>query len=211
MLRLTENKLDSNGYWNKPIPEWVYQPSVSDLDLFDQNGYDLTFLEQSFAFYNHVETKNHREHRATLKCNWFEQEEKIEGAVLNHASLFERKAYNGKALEQLKNWANEIPLIYKVIAMRPKWGLDFSMDYVDREGNAFEIVHWEYDGFDFDEIDKVKSVIEPILLSIDYDDAAKQLLNRKDEWHSLDFFAQSDWKCKFFGIPRERFKMVIWD
>lgn len=31
-------------------------------------------------------------------------------------------------------------------------GLDFSMDYADRAGNVFEVLHWEYDGFDFDEV-----------------------------------------------------------
>ena len=94
--------------------------------------------------------------------------------------------------------------------MRPKWGLDFSMDYVDREGNAFEILHWEWDSFDYEEICAVKERIEPLLLSIDWQQAAKDLIKYKDNWHRLDFFAQSDWKCDFFGIPKEQFKMVIW-
>ena len=38
----------------------------------------------------------------------------------------------------------------------------------------------------------------------------KEELAHKNQWHHLDFFAQSDWKCNFFGIQRERFKMVIW-
>ena len=33
---------------------------------------------------------------------------------------------------------------------------------------------------------------------------------RKEEWHSLGFFEQSDWKTNFFGIDKERFKMVLW-
>jgi len=94
--------------------------------------------------------------------------------------------------------------------MRPKWGLDFSMDWVDREGNAFEILHWEYDCFDYTEAAEIKESVQPKLNSIDWDDAAQQLLKRKDEWHGLDFFAQSDWKCNYFRIVKERFKMVIW-
>jgi hypothetical protein len=53
-------------------------------------------------------------------------------------------------------------------------------------------------------------MIEPKLLAIDWEDAGKQLLKRKDEWHSLDFFAQSDWKCNYFNLLPERFKMVAW-
>jgi hypothetical protein len=49
-----------------------------------------------------------------------------------------------------------------------------------------------------------------VLLAIDWDEAAEQILKHKAEWHHLDFFAQSAWKCNYFGIPRERFKMVSW-
>ena len=48
------------------------------------------------------------------------------------------------------------------------------------------------------------------LASIDWDHAGEQMLLHKDKWHHLGFFEQSDWKCNFFGIPKERFKMVIW-
>jgi hypothetical protein len=124
--------------------------------------------------------------------------------------LFERKAYSGAALEELQFWAKTNPLVNKLIALRPKWGLDFSMDYVDRSGNAFEVLHWEYDGFDYDEVQVRKLQVQAKLATIDWDDAAEQIFKHKDEWHHLDFFEQSHWKCDYFGIPRERFKMVAW-
>ena len=46
--------------------------------------------------------------------------------------MFERKGYTGAALDQLTEWAKKNNLIYKLIAIRPKWGLDFSIDYVDK-------------------------------------------------------------------------------
>ena len=208
---ITDSEFDSNGYWDKPVEKIVYLPTAEDLALFDQNGYDLTDLEKHYAYSNWTKPKKHREHRVALKQPWFTQElPAIEGAVLNHSLLFERKGYTGAALEELKFWAKELPLIHKLIAMRPKWGLDFSMDYVDRTGNAFEILHWEFDSFDYEEICAVKEFAEPKIQAIDWVDAAKNLIKYKDEWHSLDFFAQSDWKCNYFGIPKERFKMVIW-
>jgi hypothetical protein len=207
---LTNNRLNPNGYWDKPVAKLVFIPTPEDLDLFDQNGYDLTELEKHFASSNMAGADSHRCHRTALKQSWFMQNTTIEGAHLNHSLLFERKGYNGAALEQLKHWANDLPLINKVIALRPKWGLDFSMDYVDQKGNAFEVLHWEYDGFDYDEITEVKSAVEPLLTSVDWNDAAQKILKAKEEWHHLDFFQQSDWKCRYFGIPKERFKMVAW-
>jgi hypothetical protein len=208
---ITDSEFDPNGYWDKPVEKIVYLPTAEDIALFDQNGYDLTDLEKHYAYSNWSKPKKHREHRVALKQPWFAQElPQIEGAVLNHSLLFERKGYSGAALEQLKYWAKTLPLIHKVIAIRPKWGLDFSMDYVDQEGNAFEILHWEYDGFSYEEICAVKSAVEPKILAIDWEQSAKDLIKYKDNWHSLSFFDQSDWKCNFFGIPKEQFKMVIW-
>jgi hypothetical protein len=210
MLTISSNQFDPNGYWDKPVEKLMFNPTHEDVALFDQNGYDLTDLEKHYAYSNWNKPKKHREHRVALKQTWFQQEYKIEGAVLNHSLLFERKGYTGAALNELNYWAKELPLINKVIALRPKWGLDFSMDYVDRAGNAFEVLHWEWDSFDYQEIEAVRKEIEPILLGIDWNKSAQDLLKYKSQWHHLDFFAQSDWKCNFFGIPKEQFKMVIW-
>ena len=210
LVTLSDSKFNAEGYWSEPIAKILYIPTPSDLELFDQNGFDLTVLEQHYAYSNRNKSKKHREHRHAVKQPWFEQYETIVGPALNHSLLFERKGYSGEALAELQHWAKRLPLIHKIIAIRPKWGLDFSMDYVDHDGNAFELLHWEWDSFVFEEIECIRKHVEPKLLSIDWADAAKQLLNKKDEWHGLDFFAQSDWKCKYFGIPAERFKMVCW-
>ncbi|MEQ1816220.1 MAG: hypothetical protein ABL861_07070 [Nitrosomonas sp.] len=209
-LDLTDNQLNPIGYWDQPLDR-LYPPLACDLALFDQNGYDLTDLEQCFAAANLTPVHAHREHRHALKAPWFTQPDRVEGAVLNHSLLFERKGYAGEALEQLECWAQINPLVYKIIKMRPKWGLDFSMDYADRAGNVFEVLHWEYDGFDFEEVAERKCQLEVKFAATDWDEAAARILKQKDQWHHLDFFAQSDWKCNYFGIVKERFKMVIWE
>ena len=210
MVTLTDNEFNSDGYWRNPIAKLLYVPTPEDVELFDQNGYDLTLLEQRYAYENNSTITKQREHRHAIKNHWFTQPTHIEGPVLNHSSLFERKAYTGPALDQLQYWAKELPLVHKIISIRAKWGLDFSMDYVDRNGNAFEVLHWEWDSFSYEEISAIKQEIEPILQNIDWTDAVNHLIKYKHEWHHLEFFAQSDWKCNYFGVPKERFKMVIW-
>ena len=208
-LILTDCKFDPEPYWEIPLNSQKPLAYVVP-DLFDQNGYDLCYIEQLFAVQNNSHQESHRSHRVALRKPWFKQDYKKEGAVLNHALLFERKGYMGRAKEQLEAWAKEQPAYYRLLNIKPKWGLDFSMDYYDSEGNTFEVLHWEYDGFDYDEIQDKKLLVEQQLLSIDWDDAAKEILKRKDEWYNLDFFAQSDYKCSYFGIGSERWKMVVW-
>jgi hypothetical protein len=184
---------------------------VEVVEYFDQNGYDLTKLEQLYAVANGAETTKHRnsEH-ITLRKEWFTAEQDKSGPHINHALMFERKGYTGDALHQLETWAGYRPHFYKLVAMKPKWGLDFSIDYCDTEGNVFELLHWEYDGFEYNEIQDKKSKMEEFLLNQDWDERAQTMLERKDEWHGLGFFEQSEWKTKFFGIDKERFKMVLW-
>lgn len=209
-LQISHVQFDAHGYWHTPISEDLI-PEPDWVHLFDQNGYDLSPVE---IMYSEVNGHNHSFHRNSthwaLKSEWFTQPTKTVGAVINHALIFERKGYAGEALAQLEAWAEHMPLLYKVARLRPKWGLDFSMDWADRSGNVFEIFHYEFDSFDYDEIESLKQKLEPKFLSIDWEAAALELLRRKSEWHHLGFFEQSDYKCAFFGLPSERFKMVAW-
>jgi len=209
-LAPTHNQFNPDPYFRSPIDQ-EFLPSAEQTELFDQNGYDLTPLERLYAEANGQAGRWHRPNHYALKSDWFTDEENSStGAHINHALLFERKGYAGAALAQLEGWARHNNLIYKIVKMRPKWGMDISVDYVDGSGNVFELLHWEYDGFDYQEIADKKTEIEKFLLSVDWNDRAKEMIQRKSEWHHLDFFEQSAWKTRFFGIEQERFKMVLW-
>ena len=194
-LHLLDSKFNSNPYWNERIKSVFACPPKESVDLFDQNGYDLTKLEQLYALANGETTIKHRDNEhITLRKTWFEDD----------------SPDSGDALNQLETWAGYRPHFHKLIAMKPKWGLDFSIDYCDRQGNVFELLHWEFDGFEYNEIEDKKLHMEEFLLNQDWDERAKTMLERKEEWHKLGFFEQSEWKTKFFGIDKERFKVVLW-
>ena len=116
---------------------------VLDVMMPGQNGYDLTKLEQMYAVANGFDLTVHRnrEH-ITLRQDWFTDIDQTDGPHINHCYMFERKGYKGKALEQLTAWAKNNSHIHKLIALKPKWGLDFSIDYCDIQGNVFEVFKW---------------------------------------------------------------------
>lgn len=210
MITITPSEFYTNRTWEKPL-SWQYFPGNTHtlVSLFDQNGYRLTDLEQSYAKANQQPYVEHGHEKAIRKPWMFYSEHEI-GAHLNHAFLFERKGYSGAALEQLKEEAQYTPLLYKLMNYTGKWGVDFSMDYVDKEGNSIEIVHFEYDSYELEEIQKIKTFVEEIVEKVDWEHAAKILLKDKEEWINLEFFAQSKWKTDYFGLPAERFKMNAW-
>lgn len=233
-------KFDKNGYWSNPIPEefidYDFLESNKCVYLMDQNGYDLSPLEiEYYKFNNHkvidkvnnpglnchiIESKFpelfiHRNLKhISLQKPWFTQKAKNSNYVLNHSMLLERKGYDGAALEQLKKFAKRNPLINKVINISPKWGMDFSLDFVSSsdsvESTAFEILHFEWDSFDYNEVERMKYKVETIIRTTDFDKGAKELLERKSEWVNLEFFEQSHYKTSYFHLPDEKFKIVIW-
>lgn len=208
-LILTDNQFDPKTSWENPIHKYEH-PYLNCVDLFDTNGYDLTDLEQDYAEVN-TPAVDHR-YKKALKYTWFKATESIvEGVHINHALLFERKAYSGAALKQLKDWSNKLPLVNKLTKIQSKWGIDLAIDYADRDGNVFEVLHYEWDDFNYEAVLNAKEKIEELALKMDWEDAAKTLWKRKDEWISLSFFEQSDWKCKFYGIEPEKFKVIIWN
>lgn len=211
------------GYWENPIDTKRHNVSHLSYDmlaLFDQNGYDLTELEKVYSLYNDDEFLNHRTHRFAIKKPWYYQvPEPYEGPVLNHCYLFERKGYTGAAREQLELWAKgdpvkgipPVPLFYKLLAIRPKWGIDFSMDYVGRDGTVCELFHYEWDSFSYEEAEESRLRLEQVIENTNWNQAAKELLDSRVIWENMSFFEQSDWKCAFFGLPSEQFKSVIWN
>ena len=212
MITLTDNQFYSNKNWNIPLEYDVPVPIQHSewVDMFDQNGYRLTKLESHYAGANNHFTVNHR-HEVSLRQDWFVDDKPLTGPHLNHAYLFERKGYEGEALEQLKEYAKENNLVSKLINYKGKWGVDFSMDYVDSKGNSMELLHFEYDSYNLGEVQEIKEKVEEKLSTVDWNWVAKLILERKNEWIDLEFFAQSKWKTDFFNLPQERFKQNAWE
>ena len=209
-IQLSLENFDPISHWNNPIQDLSIFSTEYCVNLFDQNGYHLTPIEQLYAEQNGYPL-NIRRHETVLRKPWLILENVLTGAHINHSDLFERKGYTGEALDQLKYHAKDNNLLWKVIKMKPKWGIDISIDYVDEKGNVFEVFHYEWDSFEYEPVLERKIAIENFVISQDWNIHAKEVLKRKNEWYDLDFFGQSKWRTDYYEIPPEKFKHIIWD
>ena len=205
---LTENQLHSEPCFLDPIFNTDILKDPKSVDLFDQNGYHLTRAEQAFLPHNGYKPIERR-HEDCLRYDWLVWD-KRDGAHINHSDLFERKGFASVAKEQLEAFAEINPMLYKLIKMKPKWGIDISIDYVSKDA-VFEVFHYEWDSFEYNAVIDKKGEIEEFVLAQDWDDVAKTLWKKKDEWYDLDFFDQTQWRTDYFGLSPEKFKNVIWD
>lgn len=209
----TGHCFDSEPFISNRI--YIDVPSKHECNTYDQNGYSLTPLEvMYYENENLYITYGGTTRQYTNSKQWFRENQGVsinDGPVINHSQLFQKKGFAGEALEQLTNWGRYYnPCCFKIANIVPKWGIDMSIDWVDRLGNVFEILHFEWDDFNLDNVESIREQVEVVVLNTDWLDAGRHLLNRKDEWHSLPFFEQSKWKTDYFGLPEEKFKMVNW-
>ena len=205
-ITLSKNNFNPNPHYTLPIDLDESIDLKSTIDTFDQNGFDLTDLEILYAKKMDLDIKKVRHTHFVLKDDWFTAEPTDRGCHINHAVIFERKGFSGAAKEQMIGLADKCPLIHKVLQIKPKWGLDFSVDYADAQGNVFEVLHWEWDTFDFEEIQQKKKQMDIFLLSQDWNKMAQQLLDRKEEWYKLGFFEQSDYKTHFLALKKNNLR-----
>ena len=207
-MNIVENKLRREAYFLDATEDVQVLKDPNCVDLFDQNGYHLTKAEQVFLLRNGYEPITRR-HEDCLRHDWITWD-KRDGAHINHCDLFERKGFKSNALEQLYYVAQEHnPMLWKLVKMKPKWGIDISIDYVSEDA-VFEVFHYEWDAFDYNEVIEKKEEIEQFVTRQDWDDIAITLWNKKNEWIDLDFFEQTKWRTDFFGLSPEKFKNVIW-
>lgn len=204
---LTESKLNPNPSWYNKTEDIETLINLYSVDLFDQNGYQLTVAEQSYASNNGYDIINRR-HEKVIRNPWFISN-KRNGVHINHSDLFERKSYSGEALEQLKFYANKNPMLYKLINLNSKWGIDLSLDYVS-EDKCFEVFHYEWDSLDYNEVYEKKLEIENFVVNQDWDFIAEIFWSKRNEWIHLDFFGQSEWRTNYLGLSPEKFKNVVW-
>lgn len=170
---------------------------AQDFRYYDKDGFELNRAEQKFYsamnYPIHYPILNH----TCWQEPWFELETDDLGLILDHSIFLCRCSYEGAASEQLEELKSTIPLADYLLRTRRKWGFDFALDAVADDGTVFEVLHIEYDHYDYEAFRNRMINFEWIVRHTDWCDAAKQIWTTRDLWQPLQGFEQNHWKAHY--------------
>jgi hypothetical protein len=191
----------SDPYLTIPIDQHLVE--TLPFKDFDKDGYEVpTPLEHLHYEANGIELNRDIQFHIAPVQEWYHDVEQSEhGLVLDHCMLLTRYAFAGEAREQIERVCKNRPILQKLLNIQPKWGIDFSLDYVTHD-IVMEVIHIEQDFSSAEEAYDAKERLEQIINSTDWYDGAMRLYKHKNEWENLSSDDHSDYKAQFFGWER---------
>ena len=200
-LKNLDAQFDPNPFLTTAIDQELAE--TLSLRDFDKDGFEIPApLECEYYKSNNIQLNLEIQyHIAPVKPWYIDETDSENGLVLDHCMILQRYGFAEKAKEQLIELIDRRPIVQKLLGVKPKWGIDFSLDYVSKD-IVMEVIHIEQDFFTIDEANEAKTKLEKIIENTDWIDGAKQLIKRKAEWESLSSDDHSDYKAQFFGWHR---------
>jgi len=191
----------NSPYLTKPIQQ--LDAETLPLRDFDKDGYEVPApLELAYYKSNNVIMNTEIQYHIAPVQEWFTDTEKSEhGLVLDHCMILTRYALAGEAREQLEEVAKNRPIVNKLLSIKPKYGIDFSLDYVTHDV-IMEVIHIEQDFTTLEEANEAKERLEHIIDTTDWYQGVVDLQRKKHEWETLSSDDHSDYKAQFFGWHR---------
>lgn len=201
LLKLRDCDFHKEPYLTKAIPDVL----IDHLDMryFDKDGYEITALmERVFYEHNGVYLGSEIQAHTSTATEWFYDETESEsGLVLDHSMIMTRWAFSGDARVQIEEASKKRPILNKLLRIKPKWGIDFSLDWVSSEA-VLEVIHIEQDFTSYDAALAAKSSFENLVKTTDWESSVAELIRIKSQWCDLSSDDQSDFKAKFFNWHR---------
>lgn len=192
MFRRHDITLTSSPVCRKPVDDLCEE----DFLYYDKDGFELNKAEQKFYAANNLPIVDCLNHLCWQEP-WFALESKKHNLILDHSMFLCRASYCNQALEQLQELRSDIPTADLIMRTRQKWGFDFALDAVAEDGTVYEVLHIEYDNYDYQTFCDQMQQFDFKVRHTDWVDCARMIWDKRDEWQQLTGFAQNDWKSWF--------------
>lgn len=176
---------------DQPITDW------GCYDFYDKDGFELNLAERAYYKHSNIQLHDCLNH---ICCQQKWLDITSDTVWTDHALILHRYDYADEALKQIRNQSVQCPPAGWIIQTRRKWGFDLAVDATSMYGQAFEVVHIEYDECNYETFREELKKAEEQIERMDWDKAAQQVWNHRDHWMYLKGFQQNHWKAKYlFG------------
>lgn len=195
MLRITGNDFVEKLTLTEPIDDKMF--TWDNIRYFDNDGFQLSKLEQLFYQANGIDLE-YINGVYGAQSEWIESDDP--NFVVDHSMLIARCNYGGAALDQINKFAEEIPYLKKYTKIRPKWGIDFALEYIN-DDTFLEVIHLELDFIGVEFARNAKQRYERRIQNTDWEAFTELLLLRRDDWAKLEGMHRNNWKAQLWGMP----------
>jgi hypothetical protein len=166
-----------------------------DFLYYDKDGFELNCAEQKFYSAMGYPITHPILNHTCWQEPWFTLDH--DGLTLDHCMFLCRASYSGASAEQLKQFKSVSYLADYLLQTKQKWGFDFALDAVADNGTVYEVLHVEYDSYDYQAFSNKLYNFEQIIQNTDWDSAANSIWNTRDLWIHLTGFEQNHWKSQY--------------
>jgi len=181
---------------SNPICSQSATVETEDFRYYDKDGFELNRAEQKFYRSNSLPVLDCLNHLCWQEP-WFELEDRESNLILDHSMFLCRASYEGPAREQLLDLKPTVPTADLLLRTRQKWGFDFALDAVSEDGTVYEVLHVEYDNYDYDLFKDAMLMFDYRVRHTDWFDAANRIWANRDKWQHLQGFEQNHWKAEY--------------
>lgn len=168
-----------------------------DFQFYDKDGFELNIAERKFYAAMGYPIDHPILNHHCWQEPWFELEKNVVNLILDHSMFLCRCNYEKEAENQLNGLKKVFPTAGYLLRSRRKWGFDFALDAVSDDGTVFEVLHVEYDNYEFENFKNRMIMFEWTVRHTDWDDAAKRIWSQRDSWQHLQGFDQNNWKARY--------------
>ncbi len=193
MFRRHQVTLMSNPSCDKPITDL----EAKDFQYYDKDGFELNLAEQKFYSVMNYPIGHKILNHNCWQEPWFELEKTDSNLILDHSMFLCRCNYERDAAEQLLEFKKSIPYVDLLLRTKRKWGFDFALDAVADDGTVYEVLHIEYDHYDYEVFKNRMINFEWTVRHIDWISAAKSVWENREKWENLQGFEQNHWKANY--------------